>query len=260
MIDQPRSALGSALAWMIFPIVPVVAASTYHSTVNFTGDDPRQWSLLKGVVLLGPLAGYGYLAGATLRLGDHPSRKGMLALLRRRSIWLGLGPWLGLLTLGALVLISRGLDWVLVRVLAPDRLEAWHRATSISSPGWLADDLIIAFLAYGWLLVAWAVGRRARRQAQLWSSIARGLVYAFGFLGSLLGGFWAATSLFRAYFFDSRVAQVFLIAGLSLLLASGCAPPPTVGDVRRRELFQAMIMAWVLGLALVWRWLARERK
>jgi hypothetical protein len=28
----------------------------------------------------------------------------------------------------------------------------------------------------------------------------------------------------------------------------------TYGEVRRRELFHAMLVAWVLGLALMWRW------
>ncbi len=31
----------------------------------------------------------------------------------------------------------------------------------------------------------------------------------------------------------------------------------TYGEVRRRELFHAMLVAWVLGLALMWRWWAR---
>jgi hypothetical protein len=259
MVDQPRSALGSAIAWMTFPIIPVVAASTYHSMVNLDSVDPRQWSFWKGVVLLGPLAGYGYLAGATLRLSDDALKRSVRSLLGRRAIWLGLGPWLGFLVLGSLVLASEGVDRVLSLVLAPSRLDAWRRATSFGRlPRW-AEGLLIAFLAYAWLLVAWAAGRRARRQLRLWSSIARGLVVAIGFLGSLMGGFWAATSIFRTYFFDSRVAKVILIAGVSAFLLSGCGPPPTVGDVRRRELFQAMMMAWVLGFALVWRWLARER-
>ena len=30
--------------------------------------------------------------------------------------------------------------------------------------------------------------------------------------------------------------------------------PLTYGEVRRRELFHAMFVAWVLGLALMWRW------
>ncbi|HWE36596.1 MAG TPA: hypothetical protein VG406_08520 [Isosphaeraceae bacterium] len=49
-----------------------------------------------------------------------------------------------------------------------------------------------------------------------------------------------------------------LIAACAAALLSGCGPT-TVGDLRRRDLFDAMLMAWVLGLALLWRWWARPR-
>ena len=41
---------------------------------------------------------------------------------------------------------------------------------------------------------------------------------------------------------------------------TGCASTITYGEVRRRELFHAMLVAWVLGLALMWRWWSRPRK
>jgi len=40
---------------------------------------------------------------------------------------------------------------------------------------------------------------------------------------------------------------------------SGCASTITYGELRRRELFHAMLIAWVLGLALMWRWWSRPR-
>ena len=259
MVDQARSTLWTVTAWLTFPIVPVLLASSFYSTVNIGGEDPRQWGFWRGMVLLGPLAGYGYLAGATLRLPDDHEKRDWRSLLSRRALWLGLGPWFGFLVVAGIYLTLGGIDWVLVRILSDDRLAAWRQVTNWgpNRPG--VDILVIGVVAYGWVVVALAAARRAFTRGRLWKSICRGLLTAGGFLGSLMGGFWAATSVFRAYFFDPRIAQVLLIAGLSIFLLGGCGPPPTVGDVRRRELFQAMMMAWVLGLALVWRWLARER-
>ena len=79
-----------------------------------------------------------------------------------------------------------------------------------------------------------------------------------GFVGSLFGSFWAVTEAWRSYFFDPRVAGMVLGA-MSVALIGGCADQPTVGQVHRRELFGAMLMAWVLGLALAWRWWSRSR-
>ena len=81
---------------------------------------------------------------------------------------------------------------------------------------------------------------------------------AGGFVGSLFGSFWAATAMWRSYFFDSRIVP----------LCSGNRPRRderlyrtiTYGEMRRRELFHAMLVAWVLGLALMWRWWSRPRR
>ena len=81
---------------------------------------------------------------------------------------------------------------------------------------------------------------------------------AAAFVGSLFGSFWAATSMWRSYFFDARFVPLALLA-VGLAVMSGCAAPITYGDMRRRELFHAMLVAWVLGLALMWRWWSRPR-
>ena len=86
----------------------------------------------------------------------------------------------------------------------------------------------------------------------------RGVAVAAVFVGSLFGGFWAVTGWWRAYFFDPRVFPVVL-AALSLVGSSGCGSTVTYGEVRRRELFHAMLLAWTFGLAVVWRWRARTR-
>jgi hypothetical protein len=64
--------------------------------------------------------------------------------------------------------------------------------------------------------------------------------------------------LWRSYFFDPRVVPLILAAAC-LAMTTGCASTVTYGEVRRRELFHAMLVAWVLGLALMWRWWSRSR-
>jgi hypothetical protein len=79
-----------------------------------------------------------------------------------------------------------------------------------------------------------------------------------GFVGSLFGSFWAVTEAWRSYFFDPTLMPIAL-AALSVAFMSGCGQTLTAGQVHRRELFNAMLMAWVLGLALAWRWWGRPR-
>jgi hypothetical protein len=64
--------------------------------------------------------------------------------------------------------------------------------------------------------------------------------------------------VWRSYFFDPRVMPLVALA-LGLVLLSGCSSTITHGEMRRRELFHAMLVAWVLGLALMWRWWSRRR-
>ena len=89
--------LGLALDWLIFPLVPVVLADTYFQTVNFGNVDPHDWGWLNWVLLLGPLVGYGFLAGATLDLPNEsdPTRRRWRRLLARRGMWVAVGPWVG---------------------------------------------------------------------------------------------------------------------------------------------------------------------
>ncbi len=111
-------------------------------------------------------------------------------------------------------------------------------------------------VAYGWLWPAWAALRRAKRIGESWRAFYRGVTVAFAFVSSLFGSFWAATSLLRSYFFDPRIVPLLLIA-VGLAVTSGCTTSISYGEVRRRELFHAMLIAWTLGLALMWRWWSR---
>jgi hypothetical protein len=122
---------------------------------------------------------------------------------------------------------------------------------------WVLTIGLVGTLAYGWLFVARAAVRRAGRVGRGREALWRGLVTAVGFVGSLFGSFWAITAVWRSYFFDPRVLSM-VGAALSISLLSGCGTI-TVGEARRRELFHAMLMAWVLGLALAWRWWSRPR-
>jgi len=143
-------------------------------------------------------------------------------------------------------------DWVRSFV---NKLPAWMSAVAF----WATFIVVMATFGYGWLFVALAVVRRAKRLGQARQSIARGLAMATGFVGSLFGSFWAITEVWRSYFFDPRIVPLFLAAA-GLLLASGCASTASYGEVRRRELFTAMLTAWLLGLAFAWRWWSRHTR
>jgi hypothetical protein len=249
--------LWSAVAWLAFPLVPALLAQAYHRTLNFNGADPREWETGSWFILLGPLCGYGFLAGATIGIPDVPGRRGVRALLSRRSVWVGVGPWSGFLLCAGIAYAMSGVEWLLDR--------AWPGWNENASPtlwqGWWGDALIwgaIGVSSYGWLAVGFAALRRARRVCRLGVAIRRGLAVAIGFVGSLVGSFWAATEVWRSYFFDPTVLRLALVAVVGLTTMSGCGPT-TVGEARRREFFGAMLMAWVLGLSLAWRWWARSR-
>ena len=141
---------------------------------------------------------------------------------------------------------------------APAPAPGWGDSWVGTALGWVAFVFVVSTLCYGWLVFAVAAVRRARRVGRAWESVRRGLAFALAFAGSLFGSFWAVTEWWRAYFFDPRVVPV-LFAALTLAAVSGCGATVTYGEVRRRELFRAMLLAWTFGLALLWRWWARPR-
>lgn len=258
-------AVWSALGWLVFPLVPALLATTYHQTCNYLGPDPRDWDWVRWVILLGPLCGFGFLAGATAGIPDESNRVGVGTWLSRRAGWVAVGPWTGFL-------FWAGLYWIVVGVgkLADGVFPGWYEGWGIRWPqfdpaGWAAwaicwavGLIVFGSLGYGWLIPARAAIRRAGRAGRGREAVRRGLDTMVGFVGSLFGSFWAVTEAWRGYFFDPTVMPIFL-AALSLALLSGCTNTLTAGDVHRRELFNAMLMAWVLGLALAWRWWSRPR-
>lgn len=260
----------SALAWLVFPLVPALLGSTYHETFNIAifgkGPDPHDWGWPTWILLTGPLLGYGFLAGATLGLPDDSGRRGLRGWLARRSVWVAVGPWVGFLGWAAFFFACSCADSALAWAYPESRKWAGPSPAAARWEGtwaaWLLGELVTIFvvgsLAYGWLIVALAALRRARRLGRCRQAIGRGVAVALGFVGSLFGSFWAITEFWRSYFFDARIIPI-LAAASSLALLSGCAATVTYGEVRRRELFQAMLMAWLVGLAMAWRWWSRPR-
>jgi hypothetical protein len=248
------------VAWLVFPLVPVILADFYYQTCNLVGADPREWGWFSWILMLGPLVGYGFLAGATVDLPDDvgPLRQGWRRLTSRRSVWVAIGPWGGFLVwvglyFGYLFLANHAP--VLWRVDLPASVKGtWFESVL----GWVLGALVVVTLSYAWLWPAWFALRRAARTGRMRRAFYRGLSVALAFVGSLFGSFWAATSWWRSYFFDPRLVPLIAVA-VGLAITSGCSDTLTYGEVRRRELFHAMLVAWVLGLALMWRWWSRRR-
>jgi hypothetical protein len=260
-----RGELGVIVGWLVFPLVPVMLADIYYqictnpfSTARF-GPDPLEWGWGLWVVMLGPLIGYGFLAGATVDLPDDlgATPRGWRGLHARRSVWVAAGPWGGFIVLGLLFLALGILSNLMPPVPIPGLLQWWRGSWVETVLNWIFTVLLVLTLAYGWLWLAWAALRRAASIARFKRTLYRGLAVALAFVGSLFGSFWAATSWWRGYFFDTRVP--LLIAAITLTMTSGCSDTITYGELRRRELFHALLVAWVLGLALMWRWWSRRR-
>ena len=258
MAERVGGVLGEVAGWLALPAVPAVLATTYLGVVSFgQNPDPRLWIGWDWPVRLGPLLGFGFLAGATLGRPDPTSRQGGRSWTARRAAWVAVGPWVGLLFWAGVYYALAAANWVREALLPASWFEGWSLPTIQDS--WLVGT-ILGTLSHGWLVVAWFALWRARRLRRLGQALGRGLAVAAAFVGSLLGGFWAVTATWRGYFFDTRLAPAGLVAAAGLIVCGGCAAQPTVGEVRRRELFQAMVMAWVIGLALAWRWWGRSAR
>jgi hypothetical protein len=255
MNDVPRGGIWSLLAWIIFPIVPAVLGTAYYQNLNFGldgGPDPSEWEWGRWVVLMGPLVGYGFLAGATLGLPDRPEPRRFRRWLAKRSAWVAIGPWFGVLSGAAVLYVGS-----LVESRMTQEAKARFGAMFSQETAQIVGLTVLGWFAYGWLLVAYVSLRRARLRGRFLRSLGSGLIGAIAFVGSLVGTFWAVTTAWREYFFDKRIMPLIL-ATASLTITGGCASQLTYGEVRRRELFQALLTAWLLGTALAWRWWSRS--
>jgi hypothetical protein len=106
MLKSYRREIGLAAAWLLFPLIPVVLEDLHYQTCNLEdsprfGPDPHEWDWSRWVIMVGPLAGFSFLAGATQALPDEPdsSRRGLRRIYARRAVWVAVGPWAGLLFL-----------------------------------------------------------------------------------------------------------------------------------------------------------------
>jgi hypothetical protein len=265
MIRRPGAGFWAALAWLVFPVVPTLLEDGYYGICNlsltpFGGPDPYDWDGSRWVILVGPLLGYGFLAGATIGVPDDPDRRGVRGWLARRAVWVAVGPWVGFLAWAAIFV---GYSWLSGLVPAIKNFSPFQ-AMEQKWPwigwavGWLMGIGVVATLSYGWVPLAVAAVRRAGRSGCRRRAIERGLAMALGFVGSLFGAFWALVESMRSVFFDARIVPL-LLAAVGLAMVSGCASSITYGEVNRRELFHAMLLSWMIGLALLWRWWGRPR-
>lgn len=253
--------LRSFLVWLFFPLAPAFLASAY-SQMRFVTNDPRDWDLLLWLWALGPLLGFGFLAGASLGVPDPdvtPSttwRQHVLRPFVRRSVWIAVGPWLGFLAWVALYFLIDLLGKIIASLFQnPPSLGL------LSGDGWPSAvfwyGIFLPTYAWTWLIFAVLLLRRAHKIRRFGRSLWQGVVTAVLFAGSLFGTFWAVTETWRTYFFDTRLPTL-LIASASVLFLSGCGTP-SLGDLRRQHLFLALLQAWVIALAFAWRWLSRPR-
>jgi hypothetical protein len=231
-------------------------------TVNLLGSsragpDPHDWGWGTWLLMLGPLIGYGFLAGSTAEVADDVSgpKKGVRRIVARRAVWVALGPWAGFL-----LMVGVFLSWFHLGL--PSRIDAlasWRETRAYAVLSWAWMVILIGIFAYGWLWPAWAALRRARRIGLWRRALYRGVITALAFVGSLFGSFWAITSAWRSFFFDKRLMPMVAVA-MSLVVLSGCGTPVTYGEMRRRELFHSMLLAWVFGMAVIWWWSSRRRR
>ena len=97
VMRQTGGGLWSALAWLVFPLVPASLGNIYNQTFISVLNhqiDPVVWTWFDWVFLMGPLLGYGFLAGATLDLPNEPGRGGVRGWLgAARSGWRSVPGW-----------------------------------------------------------------------------------------------------------------------------------------------------------------------
>lgn len=241
-------AIGTVLWWFAFPLVPAALALASYRATNVGHADPTRWNAWQYVFLLGPVFGFSFLAGATSNLPDPPNRNGTRWLISRRALWVALGPWVAMSSVGA---------WTALQLPFPDVGE-WLPNWSWLRGGLFWVCLVVVF--HCWLFFAWAALVRGKHLGRFWSTLARGLATSTVFIGSLVGGFWLIVRTLRSYFFDKTLAPALFIAAIGISVLSGCANTQTLGDVRRNQLFESMMLAWVIGLAYLWRrWCRKSR-
>jgi hypothetical protein len=264
-----RAEIFMALAWLLFPMLPAMFEEVYYLIfVNLfgletVGPEPRDWGWWTWLIMLGPLLGYGFVAGATADVPDDATRtmKGLRRIVGRRAVWVAIGPWWGFLVVLAIFLGLGILSSYLPHQAQVQVAPGPQKVTLVEAVlSWAWTAICVGIVAYGWLWPAWAAVRRAGRIGLWRRAVCRGVVTALAFVGSLFGSFWAITSAWRGYFFDPRGVIPLILAAIGLAVMSGCSSPITYGEMRRRELFHAMLLAWVAGMAMIWWWSSRRRR
>ncbi len=266
-IAAMRIRLRELLTWFVLPLTAAALARLYYAffaqalAIMTHARDPRSWTIADWFVQLGPLSGFAFLAGATqpVRHDDGFPKKPLAHLARSPVLWLAVGPWIGFLVYAALLTLLHLLNLSYSHITGQ----------SLEMPSWSPPEpwswiVAVAWfgltLCYAWIWVALPLCIQSRRAGRLGTALRDGFLTLGIFLATLFGGFWTLTEAFREFFFDKRLAPFLVLTALSCVAAAGCAAPETLGDVRRRDLFEALLVAWVAGLALIWRWGRRPRR
>lgn len=213
---RPIGKAWMALWWLAYPVVPLLLEDTYYQLCTFElganhqyGPDPYDWGVWQWAMILSPLCGFAILAGCTWKIGDEAGRSGWWRSWRsRRSVWVGIGPWLGLVSLAAVWFVVAAGGWVLERmgIRLPQESDVFQRMEALGKVVMAVVTVaVLTWLAAGWLIVAWAALRRARRMGRFRGALGTGVGLAIVFVGSLFGGYWLVTTMWKDYYFDPAI-------------------------------------------------------
>ena len=166
-----RAEILMASAWLLFPMLPVLFEETYFGLFNLNllgtssaGPEPRDWGWGTWLMMLGPLLGYGFLAGSTAEVPDDVTgpKQGLRRVVARRAVWVAIGPWWGFLFVLAVFLGVASVSSCLPQQQpGRDPLESWKDTWVVAIVSWLWTAIFVGIVAYGWLWPAWAAIRRA---------------------------------------------------------------------------------------------------
>ena len=228
-----RRELWPVLAWLIFPVVPVVLEDLYFrvSGLDFSsshriGPDPRVWGWLVWILMLGPLLGYGFLAGATIHVPDDdppPLEAACARLLgRSRAVWEArrrVGePFVCMGVFFSLMYAEQLFPNLLRRF--PQIPPSWKDTWAYWAGTWVLLIAAVVIWAYSWL---WQKGPHCGERSAWPARVAR---WCKG--SSSPGRLWDYCSAVSrsqppcgGYFFDPRIVRLLVVA-LGLTLMSGC--------------------------------------
>ena len=195
---------------------------------------------------------------STYLTAPTPHREDGAGSSRVRSVWVAIGPWCGVVVWVALfvtLVACAGLldQLTFLRHWKPPELVHWKGTRLEPVLAWVSTALAWLFLVF--FDVTWSLGlalaclgRTAAGGADrpiapcvLPRPVHRARIRRLA-LRQFLGGHVFVAELFLRFSDNAPDPR-----GGCLAMTSGCASTVTYGEVRRRELFHAMLVAWVLA-------------